>query len=163
MNLRPLGYEGDFGDERDRLISTNTRSFNGLRSSRFGVTRAGLGWVLGQNSDSPSGRDRRPDLDPEQAMSEYVLLTPEGLPYAESTIKRHFKPAKAIADITRRFHDQRHTFARKGINSFTLRDLLGACLDQDDRTLRAAKHRGFAAVAALHARAMRDQAHGPCS
>ncbi len=64
-------------------------------------------------------------------MSEYVLLTPEGKPYSESTIKRYFKTAKAIAGITRRFrfHDQRHTFAStlasKGINAFTLRDLLG--------------------------------------
>jgi site-specific recombinase XerD len=64
-------------------------------------------------------------------MTEYVLLTPEGKPYSESTIKRYFKTAKAIAGITRRFrfHDQRHTFAStlasKGINSFTLRDLLG--------------------------------------
>ena len=64
-------------------------------------------------------------------MSEYVLLTPEGKPYSESTIKRYFKIAKAIAGITRRFrfHDQRHTFASvlasNGINSFTLRDLLG--------------------------------------
>jgi len=64
-------------------------------------------------------------------MSEYVLLTPEGRPYSESTIKRYFKTAKALAGITRRFrfHDQRHTFAStlasKGINSFTLRDLLG--------------------------------------
>lgn len=64
-------------------------------------------------------------------MSEYVLVTPEGRPYAESTIKRYFKTAKALAGITRRFrfHDQRHTFAStlasKGINSFTLRDLLG--------------------------------------
>jgi len=64
-------------------------------------------------------------------MSEYVLLTPEGRPYSESTIKRYFKTAKAIAGITRRFrfHDQRHTFAStlasKGINSFALRDLLG--------------------------------------
>jgi integrase len=64
-------------------------------------------------------------------MSEYVLLTPEGRPYSESTIKRYFALAKAIAGITRRFrfHDQRHTFASmlasKGINSFALRDLLG--------------------------------------
>jgi len=64
-------------------------------------------------------------------MSEYVLLTPEGRPYSESTIKRYFKTAKALAGITRcfRFHDQRHTFAStlasKGINSFMLRDLLG--------------------------------------
>jgi len=64
-------------------------------------------------------------------MSEYVLVTPEGRPYSESTIKRYFKTAKALAGITRRFrfHDQRHTFAStlasKGINSFTLRDLLG--------------------------------------
>jgi integrase len=64
-------------------------------------------------------------------MSEYVLVTPEGKPYSESTIKRYFKTAKAIAGIKRRFrfHDQRHTFAStlasKGINSFTLRDLLG--------------------------------------
>jgi integrase len=48
-----------------------------------------------------------------QIMSEYVPLTPDGRPYAESTIKRYFKTAKAIAGITRRFrfHDQRHTFA----------------------------------------------------
>ena len=65
------------------------------------------------------------------AMSEYVLITHEGKPYSESTIKRYFKSAKAIAGIKRRFrfHDQRHTFAStlasKGINSFTLRDLLG--------------------------------------
>lgn len=64
-------------------------------------------------------------------MSEYVLLTPEGRPYSESTIKRYFKTAKALAGIKRRFrfHDQRHTFAStlasKGINSFALRDLLG--------------------------------------
>lgn len=66
-----------------------------------------------------------------RVMSAYVLLTPEGKPYSESTIKRYFKTAKAVAGITRRFrfHDQRHTFAStlasKGINSFTLRDLLG--------------------------------------
>ncbi len=64
-------------------------------------------------------------------MSEYVLLTPEGKPYSESTIKRYFTTAKAIAGITRRFRFLilRHTFAStlasKGINSFTLRDLLG--------------------------------------
>jgi integrase len=64
-------------------------------------------------------------------MSEYVLITPEGKLYSDSTIKRYFTTAKAIAGITRRFrfHDQRHTFAStlasKGINSFTLRDLLG--------------------------------------
>ena len=64
-------------------------------------------------------------------MSAYVLLTPEGQPYSVSTIKRYFTTAKQIAGITRpfRFHDQRHTFAStlasKGINSFTLRDLLG--------------------------------------
>lgn len=64
-------------------------------------------------------------------MSAFVLLTPDGKPYSESTIKRYFTTAKAIAGITRRFrfHDQRHTFAStlasKGINSFTLRDLLG--------------------------------------
>lgn len=64
-------------------------------------------------------------------MSEYVLTTPEGRPYSETTIKRYFTTAKALAGITRRFrfHDQRHTFAStlasKGINSFTLRDLLG--------------------------------------
>jgi site-specific recombinase XerD len=66
-----------------------------------------------------------------QVMSAYVLLTPDGKPYSESTIKRYFKTAKAIAGITRRFrfHDQRHTFASllasKGISSFVLRDLLG--------------------------------------
>ncbi|HWJ41689.1 MAG TPA: hypothetical protein VNT29_11160 [Candidatus Limnocylindrales bacterium] len=40
-------------------------------------------------------------------MSEYVLLTPEGKPYSESTIKRYFQTAKAIAGIHRRFrfHD----------------------------------------------------------
>ena len=64
-------------------------------------------------------------------MSAYVLITPEGKPFSESTINRYFKTAKVIAGITRRFrfHDQRHTFAStlasKGINSFTLRDLLG--------------------------------------
>jgi integrase len=64
-------------------------------------------------------------------MSEHVLLTPEGRPYSDSTIKRYFKTAKAIAGIARRFrfHDCRHTFAStlasKGINSFALRDLLG--------------------------------------
>jgi integrase len=64
-------------------------------------------------------------------MSEFVILTPEGKPYSESTIKRYFKTAKRIAGIHRRFrfHDQRHTFAStlasNGINSFTLRDLLG--------------------------------------
>jgi integrase len=64
-------------------------------------------------------------------MSEYVLVTPDGRPYSESTIKRYFTTAKAVAGITRRFrfHDQRHTFAStlasKGINAFMLRDLLG--------------------------------------
>jgi integrase len=64
-------------------------------------------------------------------MSEYVFLTPEGKPYSKATINRYFKIAKAIAGITRpfRFHDQRHSFASilatKGINAFTLRDLLG--------------------------------------
>jgi len=64
-------------------------------------------------------------------MSEHVLVTTEGRPYAESTIKRYFKAAKELAGITPRFrfHDQRHTFASilatKGINAFTLRDLLG--------------------------------------
>jgi integrase len=66
-----------------------------------------------------------------QVMSAYVLLTPDGKPYSESTIKRYFKTAKQIAGINRRFrfHDQRHTFASvlasKGINAFTLLDLLG--------------------------------------
>jgi integrase len=66
-----------------------------------------------------------------RVLSAYVLLTPDGKPYSESTIKRYFTIAKAVAGITRRFrfHDQRHTFAStlasKGINAFTLRDLLG--------------------------------------
>src|SRR5579872_2733795 len=64
-------------------------------------------------------------------VSEYVLVTPEGKPYSKATIMRYFKIAKAIEGIKRRFrfHDQRHTFASilatKGINAFTLRDLLG--------------------------------------
>jgi site-specific recombinase XerD len=66
---------------------------------------------------------------------------------SESTIKRYFKTAKAIAGITRRvrFHDQRHTFAStlasKGINSFTLRDLLGPRKHENNRTLRTTQHR----------------------
>src|SRR5258708_19943277 len=45
-------------------------------------------------------------------MSEYVILTPEGRPYSESTIKRYFKTAKAIAGINPRFPvpHQRPTF-----------------------------------------------------
>jgi integrase len=79
----------------------------------------------------PKVRAALDDCRKRTVMSEYVLLTPEGKPYSESTIKRYFKTAKTIAGITRRFrfHDQRHTFAStlasKGINSFTLRDLLG--------------------------------------
>jgi len=79
----------------------------------------------------PKVRTALDDCRKRTVMSAYVLLTPEGKPYSESTIKRYFKTAKAIAGINRRFrfHDQRHTFAStlasKGINSFTLRDLLG--------------------------------------
>lgn len=79
----------------------------------------------------PRVRDALDTCRKRTVMSEYVLLTPEGKPYSESTIKRYFTTAKAIAGINRRFrfHDQRHTFAStlasKGINSFTLRDLLG--------------------------------------
>ncbi len=64
-------------------------------------------------------------------MSEYVLLTPEGKPYSESTIKRLLQNRQSNRrhHATLPLHDQRHTFAStlasKGINSFTLRDLLG--------------------------------------
>jgi len=87
-------------------------------------------------------------------MSEYVLLTPDGRPYAESTIKRYFKTAKAIAGITRRFrfHDQRHTFAStlasKGINSFTLRDLLGHTSTRTTERCARPSSEAFAAVIA---------------
>ncbi len=80
---------------------------------------------------APKARAALDECRKRTVMGEYVLLTPEGKPYCESTIKRYFKTAKAIAGIKRRFrfHDQRHTFAStlasKGINSFTLRDLLG--------------------------------------
>jgi integrase len=79
----------------------------------------------------PKVRAALDDCRKRSIMSEYVLLTPEGKPYSESTIKRYFQIAKAIAGITRRFrfHDLRHTFgstlATKGINSFVLRDLMG--------------------------------------
>jgi integrase len=87
-------------------------------------------------------------------MSEYVLLTPEGKPYSESTIKRYFKTAKAIAGITRRFrfHDQRHTFAStlasKGINAFTLRDLLGHTSTRTTERYARPSAETFAAVTA---------------
>jgi len=83
-------------------------------------------------------------------MSEYVLLTPDGRPYAESTIKRYFKTAKAFAGITRRFrfHDQRHTFASKGINSFTLRDLLGHTSTRTTERYARPSSEAFAAVIA---------------
>jgi len=87
-------------------------------------------------------------------MSEYVVLTPEGRPYSESTIKRYFKTAKAVAGITRRFrfHDQRHTFAStlasKGINSFTLRDLLGHTSTRTTERYARPSTEAFAAVAA---------------
>lgn len=80
---------------------------------------------------APAAREAFEVCRARRIMSEYVLLTPEGRPYSESTISRYFVIAKAIAGITRRFrfHDQRHTFASilatRGINSFTLRDLLG--------------------------------------
>jgi site-specific recombinase XerD len=86
-------------------------------------------------------------------MSAYVLLTPEGRPYSESTIKRYFKTAKAIAGIHRRFrfHDQRHTFAStlasKGINSFTLRDLLGHSSTRTTERYARPSTEVFAAVA----------------
>jgi integrase len=64
-------------------------------------------------------------------MSEYVLLTPEGCPYSEARSSPTSRPQKplpaSLGDSS--FHDQRHTFAStlvsKGINSFTLRDILG--------------------------------------
>jgi integrase len=61
----------------------------------------------------PKVRAALDDCRKRTVMSAYVLLTPEGKPYSESTIKRYFKTAKAIAGITRRFrfHDRRHTFA----------------------------------------------------
>jgi integrase len=117
-----------------------------------GLRRSDLRFLKWQNVDLRAGvirvvmrKTKRPVLLPivpkvraaldtcrkRPVMSEYVLLTPEGRPYSESTIKRYFTTAKAMAGINRRFrfHDQRHTFAStlasKGINSFTLRDLLG--------------------------------------
>jgi integrase len=46
-------------------------------------------------------------------VSEFVFLTEAGKPYSVSTVNRHFKKAKKIAGITRRFrfHDLRHSFA----------------------------------------------------
>jgi len=87
-------------------------------------------------------------------MSTYVLVTPDGKPYSESTIKRYFTTAKAIAGITRRFrfHDQRHTFAStlasKGINSFTLRDLLGHTSTRTTERYARPSTEALAAVAA---------------
>lgn len=82
-------------------------------------------------------------------MSEYVLLTPEGRPYSESTIKRYFNTAKAIAGITRRFrfHDQRHTFAStlasKGINSFCAARPAWPHEHENDGAVREAEHRNL--------------------
>jgi hypothetical protein len=45
LNLRPLGYEGDFSDEPDSTLSSNTNIFNDfaqLRSCWFGVGWAGF-------------------------------------------------------------------------------------------------------------------------
>jgi integrase len=41
-----------------------------------------------------------------------IFVTDSGLPYSESTMQRHFRIAKRLAGITRRFrvHDLRHTF-----------------------------------------------------
>lgn len=52
-----------------------------------------------------AGRDLAPD-DP-------VFVTNSGLPYNGSTMQRHFRIAKRLAGITRRFriHDLRHTYA----------------------------------------------------
>jgi site-specific recombinase XerD len=61
---------------------------------------------------------------------------------------------KAIAGIARRFrfHDQRHTFAStlasKGINSFTLRDLLGHTSTRTTERYPRPSTEAFAAVAA---------------
>jgi integrase len=93
-------------------------------------------------------------------MSAYVLLTPDGKPSSESTIKRYFKTAKALAGITSRFrfHDQRHTFASKGINSFTLRDLLGHT--STSTTERYARPSTEALEAVI--RALLDPSQRPC-
>jgi integrase len=51
-----------------------------------------------------AGREIDPD-DP-------IFVTDSGLPYGESTMQRHFRIAKRLAGITRRFriHDLRHSF-----------------------------------------------------
>ncbi|SRR5216684_561472 len=65
------------------------------------------------------------------AISDHVLLTEEGIPYPEITIRRYFAIAKWIAGIKRRFriNDLRHTFASDlasdNFSTIVLRDLLG--------------------------------------
>jgi len=50
--------------------------------------------------------------DREVGADEPVFVTNSELPYGESTMRRHFKIAKRLAGLTRRFrfHDLRHTF-----------------------------------------------------
>lgn len=50
--------------------------------------------------------------DRDVGLDDCVFVTESGVPYGESTIRRHFMIAKRIAGITRRlrFHDLRHTF-----------------------------------------------------
>jgi len=85
-------------------------------------------------------------------VSEYVLITPDGKPYSKATMMRYFKIAKAIAGIKRpfRFHDQRHTYASilasKGINAFTLRDLLGHTSTRTTERYARPSSETFAAV-----------------
>jgi len=64
-------------------------------------------------------------------VSEFIFLTEAGKPYSVSTINRHFKKAKKIAGITRRFrfHDLRHSFASflasKGVSIQVIAKALG--------------------------------------
>lgn len=48
-------------------------------------------------------------------VAEYVFLTDEGRRYSVATVARHFRKAKKLADIKRRFrfHDLRHSFASR--------------------------------------------------
>ena len=63
--------------------------------------------------------------------SDYLFVTPDNQPYAESVIRRYFTIAKAIACIRRRLriNDLRHTFASNlasaGLSTLVIRDCLG--------------------------------------
>lgn len=85
-----------------------------LRGGWIRVRRAKTG-VLSEIPISIACREALDERKRRPLLGERVFLTEAGERYSVSTINQHFRKAKLIAGITRRFrfHDMRHTFASR--------------------------------------------------